>query len=100
MNQFLQKLLLQVLSGLVVAVVMFLLLIPFKNTLDQLTELATSIEGSVNAITKAVDIDPTKINDVSDAVKNGSEVIGQGVGEGTATAIGKIKEALGNSTSE
>ena len=96
MNDFKNAVLAQIVGGLLVAVVVFFITLPFKNTLEQLTTLAVSIERSVTAITEAANIDPAKIEGVSEAVKSGSEVVGDGVGTGAATAIERIKGALNN----
>jgi pyrroline-5-carboxylate reductase len=94
MKDFMNRLLVQILGGLVVAAFVFVITLPFKNTLEQLTNLAVSIERSVTAITEAANIDPEKIQGVSDAVRSGSEVIGEGVGNGTVSAIERIRGAL------
>lgn len=96
MNDFKNAVLAQIVGGILVAVVVFFVTLPFKNTLEQLTTLAVSIEKSVTAITAAANIDPEKIEGVSGALKNGSEVVGDGVGTGAATAIERIKGALNN----
>lgn len=73
----------QIAGALIVSIAVFVITLPFKNRLEQLTELATSIEGSANAITKAANIDPNQISEVSEAVKNGSEQIAEGLGQWT-----------------
>lgn len=94
MNDFKQRLLIQVIGGLITAILIFCITLPFKNTLEQLTNLATSIEKSVSAITEAANIDPEKIKNVASAAKNGSEMLGEGVGTGAAATISKIRDAL------
>jgi hypothetical protein len=97
-KDFMSRLLVQILGGLVVAVFVFVITLPFKNTLEQLTNLAISIERSVTAITEAANIDPERIEGVSEAVRNGSEVIGEGFGNGAASAIERIRGALPNAS--
>jgi selenocysteine-specific translation elongation factor len=94
MNDFLNRLLAQVIAGVIVAALVFVITLPFKNTLEQLTALAVSIERSVTAITEAANIDPAQIQGVSEAVATGSEVISEGFGNGAANAIGRIRGAL------
>lgn len=94
MSDFLQKLLIQIAGGVVAGAILFFVMLPFRNTLDQLIILTKSVERSVAAITEAANIDPNKIAGVSDAVKTGSELVGEGVGAGAATAISRIKGAL------
>lgn len=49
-------------------------------------------------MTEAANIDPERIEGVFEAVRNGSEVIGEGFGDGAASAIERIRGALPNAS--
>jgi ABC-type multidrug transport system fused ATPase/permease subunit len=94
---FWQLLVVSTVSQVVVLVIAVVASVYITGSIEQLTQLFSSIDDAITSIERVVNtLDPAQVAEQSDALRDGAETIGQGIGTGGATVVDNIGSALQN----
>lgn len=96
-QRFWQNLVIAVIGQLIVLVIAVGVSLYVGGYLEQMTALFESIDNAVTTIERVVEnVNPEEIAEMSDALNNGAQVLGDGVGEGGADVVNKVGDAWNN----
>lgn len=90
MNPFLEKIAITVIAGLI----LFVVTLPLNNKINDIKEIAIATQATVELIVEVLEIDPDQVRALAEAMSTGAERVGDGVGDGAATAIDSIGNAI------
>ena len=94
MTTFLKTLLIESSRSLIVAIIAISVSVYIGGKIEGLTTLFRTLNVTLERVERLVEAGPEGIRDVATALSQGAEEAGEGIGDGTATVIGKAKDAL------
>ena len=93
-KRFWQNVLIASISQLIVLTIAIFVSMYIGNSLERLTELFESVDGALARVESVVTgLDPTEIALQADALNQGAQVIGEGVGDGGAEVLDRVGNA-------
>lgn len=66
------------------------------SKIDSVTEMLVAANATLQTIQQLIDVDPTKITDVSETLNVGAQTVGEGIGEGGADVVNRVGEVWNN----
>lgn len=80
-----------VIAAITVAVGLYI-----DSKIDSVTEMLAAANATLQTIQQLIDVDPTKIGDVSESLNIGAQTVGDGIGEGGANVVNRVSQAWNN----
>ena len=93
-KRFWQNVLIASISQLIVLTIAIFVSMYIGNSLERLTDLFESVDGALARVESVVTgLDPAEIALQADALNQGAQVIGEGVGDGGAEVLDRVGNA-------